>query len=160
MDVSGTKYDGQVLGEDYQTQQGKKAKGMTKMEFAACVRAAYMYYNDKFPAFKRLSQEILLVQDGARVHGKEILPDAPWVPVTQPPHSPDMMPLDYGIFGFTKIRLQRAVDRGDSWESRVQLFKKFLTEASVVATINEFPLRMKACIASNGMHIEKRSLGP
>ena len=161
-ELSGTKYEGEDLKQRYKkgkhkTQQGQPAKAMTKKEFAFCVRAAHNHFNNK-PAFARLDK-IFLVQDGARVHGKKALHDAPWEPVTQPPHSPDMMPLDYGIFGFTKIKLQRAVDRGDSWEAKVQMFKKFLMEASVGPTIEEFPLRMDACISSKGMHIEKKALG-
>lgn len=156
-EVSGTQYKGQDLQQGYTTQQGKVAKGITKAEFAVCVKAAYNHFNNSSAAFRRLDQ-VFMVQDGARVHGKKALLDAPWVPVTQPPHSPDMMPLDYGIFGFTKIRLQRAVDRGDTWEAKVQMFKDFLMEASVEATIKEFPLRMHACITSKGMHIEKKAL--
>ena len=93
-ELSGTKYEGEDLKQRYKkgkhkTQQGQPAKAMTKKEFAFCVRAAHNHFNNK-PAFARLDK-IFLVQDGARVHGKKALHDAPWEPVTQPPHSPDMM---------------------------------------------------------------------
>jgi hypothetical protein len=56
--------------------------------------------------------DVILVYDGARVHHnfwKKKIPGVPWTIKTQPLHSPDMMPPDYGIFSFTKIRLQHAV---------------------------------------------------
>ena len=156
-ELTGTKYHGRDQHEVFQTIQGKDAQSMTLKEYAAAVKAAHDHFNSKFRAFKALNTEVIIVHDGARVHHKKQIPGVPWTTVTQPPHSPDMMPLDYGIFGFTKSRLQRAVLRSDAWEDKVQMFKDFLMEAPVGPTINEFQQRMHACIASRGMHIERRS---
>jgi hypothetical protein len=156
-ELSGTKYEGRSQQETFHTTQGKEAKAMTLKEYVAAVVSAHAYFNSQSRAFRALGDNVILVHDGARVHHKKKIANAPWTPVTQPPHSPDMMPLDYGIFGFTKIRLQRAVLRSDRWEHKVAMFKQFIMEAPVGPTINEFKKRMKACIAFGGWHIERQS---
>jgi hypothetical protein len=44
-----------------------------------------------------------------------------------------------------------------TWEGKVAMFKQFLQEAPVGPTIYEFKQGMEACIASDGMHIERLS---
>ena len=73
--------------------------------------------------------------------------------VVQPPRSPDVMPLDYGIFGFTKTALERELPRRAPWADRVEKFKELLRSCSPRATIEEYPLRLQAIIDSKGGHI-------
>ena len=134
-EVTGTKYDGCPPKKEYLTRQGKKAKGAVLEEYKDCVRAACAHYAAVVPALGRHADRMQLVHDKAKIHHTQPLPDAPWRPVAHPPCSPDMMPLDYGIFGTVKTRLQREVTRSATWEQKVQLFKKILSEAPFQRTI-------------------------
>ena len=153
-EVTGTKYDGFKAKKEYLTKTGKKAKGAVLEEYKDCVRAACAHYEARVPALRRHADRMLLVHDKSKIHHTQPLPGAPWQPVTHPPRSPDMMPLDYGIFGTVKLRLQREVSRSATWEDKVQLFKKILSEAPFQSTIEQFAPRMNDCIASEGWHFE------
>ena len=72
------------------------------------------------------------------------------------PCSSDIMPLDYGIFGTVRARLQDEISSHATWEEKVELFKKIFSEAPIEATIKQFELRMKACIENQGKHFEDR----
>ena len=155
-EVTGTKYDGCPARREYLTKDGKRAKGVTLEEYKDCVRAACVHYEAVVPALRRHADCMQLVHDKAKIHHTKPLTEAPWQPVAHPPRSPDMMPLDYGIFGTVKTRLQREVPRGATWEHKVQLFKKILGEAPFKRTIEHFKLRMEACIESKGWHFEQQ----
>ena len=73
-----------------------------------------------------------------------------------PPSSPDLNPLDYGIWGYVEAKacatphsnvesLKASVDR--EWAA--------MPEAYVVKTCRSFRRRLEAIIASNGGHFEK-----
>ena len=110
-ELSGTKYEGRRQQDTFQTIAGKEANSMTLKEYNAWVLAAQDCFESASPEFKALYSNITLIHDGAMVHHKKKIPGIKWTPVKQPPHSPDMMPLYYAIFGFTNVRLQRAVLR-------------------------------------------------
>ena len=81
---------------------------------------------------------VILAQDGARVHHKKKIPGVPWTIITQPTYSPDLRPLDHGIYIVNKIRLRHAVYRSMTWEGKVAMFKQSLQEEPVGPTIYEF----------------------
>jgi len=90
------------------------------------------------------------------VHPTKAFAAVPWTPVVHTPRSADMMPLDYGIFGIVRARLQDEISSYATWEKKVELFKKILSEAPIEATIKHYELRMKACIETQGKHFEDR----
>jgi hypothetical protein len=67
-----------------------------------------------------------LVHDRSGAHPSQQIPGLTWKVVMHPPHSPDMMPLDYGIFGAAKGDLDRKVQPTWKWVDRVNEFKRIL----------------------------------
>lgn len=151
-ELSGTKYLGYKARESYMTKQGKPAKGLTQQEYKTCMKSAEDYYMEHSPAFKNLKGDKFLVHDRCGVHPKRQIPEVTWKVVAHPPHSPDLMPLDYGIFGMAKVALDKKVRRAQSWDEKVQIFKTILKEVEVKATIEAFRSRLLACIDSKGAH--------
>jgi hypothetical protein len=153
-ELTGTKLSGPALNKGYQTRQGKQAKGMTKQEYMDCVREARDHFQASSSAFRRLGSNIYLVHDKCRTHPSQPIPGVAWTPVAHPPHSPDLMPLDYGIFGAAKLELDRRATRAMPWEEKAALFKKILQEAPLEATIKAFRSRLMACIDAGGKHFK------
>jgi hypothetical protein len=106
------------------------------------------------PDFARIRPDMLLVHDKAKIHSNSMIPGVPWRPVVHPARSPDLMPLDYGFFGFTKNQLGRAVTKDTPWETKVKKYKELLLQAPAAPTIGEFPLRLQACLNAKGMHFD------
>jgi len=98
----------------------------------------------------------MLVHGKSRLHCSACvvqgLRDMKLTSTVQHASSPDLMPLYYGIFGPAKNKLDADGSRDTRWEDRVALLKGILTARSPDATIAEFPLRLCACIPSNGEH--------
>ena len=136
----------------YKTLDGKAAKGMTKAEYMDCMRAACDHFQQHSSAFRRLGGNIYLVHDKSTCHPTQPIPGLSWRPVAHPPHSPDLMPLDYGIFGAAKQELDRKAPRGMPWADKVRLFKEILDKAPVKATISAYQSRLKACFEAGGKH--------
>ena len=151
-ELNGTKYAGYEAEESYNTKQGKPAKGLTQAEYKACMKSAEEYFMEHCPAFKNLKGDKFLIHDRSGVHPKKQIPGVSWKVVAHPPHSPDLMPLDYGIFGMTKTALDNEVRRDQPWEEKVQIFKDILKKVDVKPTIEAFRSRMLACVDSKGSH--------
>jgi hypothetical protein len=75
--------------------------------------------------------------------------------VAMPPGSPDLMPLDYGIFGTCKLQLERSMAKTAAWEDRVAKFKELIAAAPVKPTIQQFGDRLKAVVRASGGHIDQ-----
>ena len=72
-----------------------------------------------------------------------------------PPRSPDLDPLDYGVFGTVKNQLEKEVEqKGLDWSQRcsrlVELLEGFNPDAAIIA----LPGRIERCIAARGGHFE------
>ena len=72
-----------------------------------------------------------------------------------PPRSPDLDPLDYGVFGTVKNQLEKEVEQqGLDWSQRcsrlVELLEGFNPDAAIIA----LPGRIERCIAARGGHFE------
>lgn len=158
-ETTGTAYSGYHPGKQYEVvSRGglKAASSMVSEEYLDFLRSALEHFK-KQAGFRRVSAGALLVHDKSAVHTsaavmhglKRMGLDA----VVQPPRSPDVMPLDYGIFGFTKLALERAVPRNAPWSDRVQKFRQLLTQCNPRPTIEEYPLRLQAIVDSRGEHI-------
>jgi hypothetical protein len=69
--------------------------------------------------------------------------------------SPDLSPLDSGYWGIAKTKLRKkAVEEHLAWHERCKLFIEILKQTPHDKFIQEIPLRLQACIAANGWHIE------
>jgi hypothetical protein len=148
-ELTGTKVGGPALNLGYKV-NGKDAKMVTKPEYMDCVRGAVQHFTENSLAFRRLKGPIYLVHDRSTTHPSHPIPGCPWVVVSHPPHSPDLMPLDYGIFGTAKQELDRRATRAMPWADKVQLYKDILMAGPVQATIKAYESRLKACIAAGG----------
>jgi hypothetical protein len=66
----------------------------------------------------------------------------------QPARYPNTMPLDYGVFGTSKMKPEREVDHNSSSETKVLKFKDILQSLQPARIKQEYPLRLKAAINS------------
>ena len=154
-ELTDTKVGGQALKLGYKNKlKGTDAKGLTKDEYMDCVRAAEKHFKDTSPAFRRLKGPIYLVHDKSTTHPSKPIPGVSWTILSHPPHSPDLMPLDYGIFGTAKRELDSKITRDMPWADKVKLYKDILMAGPVAATINSYESRMNACINAGGKHFK------
>ncbi len=154
-ETTGTDYGGYKPGKGYTTKKNEEAHSITAEEYNDYVREAVKTYN-KNPSFRKLRNKVLLIHDRSRVHSKGSIEGVPWEVAMHPPRSPDLMPLDYGVFGTAKneeVRISRS-KKNFSWEERVSTFKTILKEYKGEHTIKQYPKRLKACINNIGYHFE------
>ena len=72
-----------------------------------------------------------------------------------PPNSPDLDPLDYGVFGPAQKKLDRELELRDmSFEEQCQFLTEAIKQANSDAAIMQLPLRIKRCIETKGWHFE------
>ena len=135
----------------------KEASSMVGEEYMGFIRDAVAHYKVQ-PGFRRYRAGALIVHDKSRVHTSHVvmngLLNMGMEAKVQPARSPDTMPLDYGVFGTAKMKLEREVDRNSSWETKVLKFKEILQRLQPARTIQEYPLRLQAVINSDGFHID------
>lgn len=75
--------------------------------------------------------------------------------VTLPAKSPDLDPLDYGVFGNVKREWEKQVwQQHLPWEQQCQLAIRMLRDFDASASIAALPHRMQQCIAAHGWHFE------
>lgn len=158
-EITGTCYPGYTAEKTY-TCKGKEAKTATSMvapEYLDFIKDAVEFYSKK-PGFRRKAGSMLLIHDKSRIHtSKEAvqgLKELGLDVMVQPARSPDLMPLDFGIFGHAKQLLDRDVLRHAPWLDRVQRFKDILSTCSPKETIGQFKLRLEGIIEAKGRHIE------
>lgn len=77
-----------------------------------------------------------------------------------PPRSPDLMPLDYAVFGCVKNALKRAGLRYEPWQVRAQKFEDLLGTFDASASIAGFKRRLQLCLAADGGHFSTRRTSP
>lgn len=72
-----------------------------------------------------------------------------------PPKSPDLDPLDYGVFGAVKRAWEKQVwaDRL-GWDAQCQLLIRLLEGYNPSAAIMSLPSRIEQCIEAQGWHFE------
>lgn len=146
--------------QPYLLAKGKPASSMTRDEYADGLEAAVQHFrlNKDFEAQKGHWK---LLQDGARTHlkpGQHQLkaqgPDCCLDVMTQPPRSPDIMPLDYAVFGLAKRALKAKFRSNWEWPARAAEFVRLLRESDVKAAIDGYPNRLQRLDAAGGGHFE------
>ena len=72
-----------------------------------------------------------------------------------PPRSPDLDPLDYGVFGAVKTAWRSQVeDQQLGWDESCSLFIQLLREANAEAAIKGLHSRIQKCITAKGQRFE------
>ena len=77
-------------------------------------------------------------------------------PEIWPPHSPDLSPLDYCLWGYVEV----AIHRNRNVEDLEQLQREIVNAWNAIRqdvikrSILAFPKRLRLCIKANGGHIE------
>ena len=160
-ELTGTKYNGCKPIKEYKNDNGKVLTCMGGQEYCDFLRGAKRHFMRQ-AAFSKRSAEAMLVHDKSTPHQSKVATEAlarlRLKAVVQPPRSPDLMPLDYGIFGRVKTAIAGRVKILRTWEESVsELEKKLLAARSdlIDSTIDQFPRRLEACIASLGDHLGK-----
>lgn len=162
--LTGTKADGMQAAKTYMTGTGnrqKLAKGMTEDEYLDGISAAMRYFMEQ-EGFMQQHGRWALVHDGSRAH-----PQGPFTVldvvdpsdiliqvIKQPPRSPDLMPLDYYLFGVVKRQLQKEMPPWTSWHDRAARFVDLLRETPTRQAILSFKARLQKCVDANGGHFE------
>lgn len=72
-----------------------------------------------------------------------------------PPGSPDLDPLDYGVFGPAQRKLDRELElRAMTFEEQCSFLTEAIKQANSDAAIMDLPRRIQRCIAAKGWHFE------
>lgn len=72
-----------------------------------------------------------------------------------PARSPDLNPLDYGVFGAAQRKLEREMERQRmTFDEQRAFMERTLQECDTDAAIAALPRRIAACIAAKGGHFE------
>ena len=118
------------------------------------------------------NEDYIFQQDGARSHTSKYamrylddnLPqDAQLLlPEDWPPHSPDLNPMDYGIWSSLATKVCVKIRDVEHLCQRLAVAWEQITQDEVDRTIDSFRRRVKACVKANGRRFEyklKRSRG-
>jgi hypothetical protein len=157
-EVTGTDYDGHQQETDYLDAVGDPHSSMGAEEYCDFLQRAWKAFN-KSTEFRRRNWQAMLVHDRSTTHNnllvKATLKKLNLREQLLPPRSPDLQPLDYGVFSTSKNKLQQASERHDDWTQRAIALKKHIREAPFPRIIAQFPQRLEACIRAGGSHIDQ-----
>ncbi len=156
-EYTGTRYAGCPPIKAYEDARGKARVSMAAEEYTDFLRDAWLYFRQQ-KELRRIMPSLMLVHDRSKVHQSKVV--QAWLgkqkmqSMLAPPRSPDLMPLDYGVFGTIKAHLMRDAQEGMEWDERAQRFLQLLRELDVRQIIKHFPVRVEACIDAQGSHFE------
>lgn len=144
----------------YFTKTQKLAQRMTAQEYVDCVKEAALHFaggSAKQPPLKRYIERMALVHDRSACHPHGDInierPEAKLTTILAPPRSPDLMPLDYAVFGTVKAELGRLERRDWTWADRATTFVKLLEDFNPTNAIESFPKRLQNCLKNGGGHV-------
>lgn len=157
-EVTGTAYRGCEDRRTFSTAKGGEARSMGGEEYVRFLEDAWRYFSEQ-RAFRRTTPPALLVHDRSKVHQSKYvqqeLKAMGLESVLAPPRSPDLMPLDYGVFGTIKQQLGRELPPTASWDDRAPKFMELLRGAAIQGAVEGYVTRLRACISARGCHIEE-----
>lgn len=140
--------------------QGTKAPQLTGARFVEMVRERLMLgrVGGARASSTRLAH-ICLVVDKAAAHTSKLFKsfaEASGIEViVLPTRSPDLDPLDYGVFGAVKQAWEKKVTAGRlGWDGQKQALLEVLSGWNADRAIMALPERLQKCIASRGGHFE------
>lgn len=156
-ELTGTDYTGCHRIQTYVNARVHVMRSMGAEEYTDFLGDAWEFLS-QHKNLRRRMHSLVLVHDRNAVHCanavKKWLEEEEVHAVLAPPRSPDLMPLDYSVFGTTKQAVKRQVGIKAAWDVRARTFLNLLREQSVEAIIGQFPKRLKACMAQQGGHFE------
>jgi hypothetical protein len=156
-DMTGTQYDGMQPIKPYYNRDGQPCKRYGGEEYSDFLRDAFRNFMG-VTEFRRQSQHALVVHDRSKAHtsGAAALALSQLQLKAQllPPRSPDLQPLDYGIFSTSKVKLARELGARSDWSRRVATLKNLIRASPYQQSILQFEKRLKACINVGGQHID------
>lgn len=165
-DTGGSAHLNSLLPHDkYVNKKGKAAARMTTQEYEDCVKAAVAHYTPAAQAgacFARRVGRFVLVHDRSTCHTREGTiklgarrSEAMLTAMLAPPRSPDLMPLDYTVFGTVKSKLLRELQHLDTWKEKASRFVELLQGFDCNSAIKSFPRRLQQILLVKGEHIRK-----
>lgn len=148
---------------NYSTIKGDPASRMTTKEYIECVRSAMIHFAGKGATVyqrERVVKQLRLVHDKSTCHpGAPIdvgLPGAKLNVSMAAPRSPDLMPLDYAVFGLAKRKLLDAQQSHWTWADRAAFFIRTLQDFNPKACIEAYPARLQECWEKSGARVSGR----
>jgi hypothetical protein len=156
--LTGTKYKGCPDLLAYKNKHGKALTKLGGLEYRDCLEAITRAEPIQ-PRRARTAPIPLVFHDHERAHTSNVVQD--WLEeqgikvLLCPVRSPDLDPLDYGVFGLAKQRQRRRVHAGGvGWHDACAAMVADLKAMDVEATIRQFPKRLEACIKAGGGYFE------
>ena len=126
------------------------------------------YYRNKLlkncllPDMKEMSELFIFQQDGAPAHTARdtvvlLTQETPEFiePNLWPPNSPDLNPVDYGIWGVMQEKVyQSKISSVDELKNRIRQAWSELEQSIINAAVKKWQIRLKACVAAGGGYFE------
>jgi len=155
--ASCSKFDGFVPQKQYSKDDGTLHTGLCANEYQDA--AVECVINPGKRPTRAATGKAVLVHDHDPSHSRVVEKTLASHNVTvlqMPKRSPDLSPLDSGYWGTAKTKLhKKAFKEHLTWHERCKLFIEILKQTPHDKFIQEIPLRLQACIAANGWHIEE-----
>jgi hypothetical protein len=157
-ETTGTHYFQCRKPQAYSDAEGRTLQRFGSAECIAFLKAALRYFK-RHRKFKGDMTDVMLVFDRSRVHSSRMVTN--WLHEQginfklAPPRSPDLMPLDYAVFGTAKLELGRHWLPTAAWHDRVHTFLELLRKKPSAAIYDEFVERLQCCIQQNGGRFEQ-----
>lgn len=147
--------------QPYTTQAGNSASAMTKQEYIDCCKAAVDSFVPPVGSPRQNSmavERLMLVQDRSTCHPRcaiECRGGAMLPTMAAPVRSPDLMPLDFAVFGSVKEAVRRRIRHGMDWSEIAAMFVEELQLFKPAACILSYMRRLEKCEANGGGHVEQ-----
>jgi hypothetical protein len=155
--LTGSDYPSMEPLEVYTNTKGGNFQKLGSLEYIKCLDTAIIELTKRGEL-----EDIVLLQDKATPHTAKATKQ--WAETRKPEKlrlmlmptdSPDISPLDSNYWGVVKQQLDTARARGSlDWDDTCQAALKIMAATPVGPHIRDVPLRLKACINSNGRCIE------
>jgi hypothetical protein len=153
--LSGTTTEGMKPAMQFTTKKGgKAATSLTAKEYTAFISSGLGHV-------RRRSGPYVLVHDREPAHRsmdvKRLVEGAGHMIMLLPPRSPDLDPLDYGVFGGAKAWLERERPAGPtySWRDRCTAFMDHIQRLQPRNVIGDYQARLRQILTRNGGPIER-----
>ena len=156
-EITGTNYTGMEQLKAYLNKAGDPRKRYGGEEYSDFLQRAWSIFMTN-TAFRRRSQHALVIHDRSPAHTAAVvtqtLKDLESKAELLPPRSPDLQPLDYGIFSTSKANLARDRQLTPDWSGKAIAFKHFIRTSPYESSIRQFKERLDACMRVGGRHID------
>ncbi len=160
-EITGTKYDGCEGVKPYLIRVGKTcnfrpAAKLGAEEYVEFLKDAVQHFKDKLNT-RRYTPSFMLVHDRDKTHSSHFvttwLESEGMAAELSPPRSPDLMPLDYSVFGTCKTKLMKDLPRSSPFTQQVMRLLELLRGFDTKATIEHFKDRLREVVKNGGDRI-------